>query len=101
MTLRGIYDVCTVAVDSGQVLAYGTSTSNESRMYRHAIGHGLLKLVGVGEEAGTNGTFSQGTAQQTVALSMFTSGQLCRTKFYTIGSPTVYGTTTAKGCANN
>lgn len=95
------YDVCTVGVDSAEILSYGTTTSNENRQYRHAIGHGLLQLVGVGEESGTNGTFSQGTSQQTVALSMFTSGQLCRTKFYTIGSPTVYGTTTAQGCANN
>lgn len=95
------YDTCTVAVDSGQILGYGSSTSNENRMYRHAILHGLEKLVGVGEETGTNGTVSQGTAQQTVTLGLFTSGQLCRTKFYTIGSPTIYGTSTSKGCANN
>jgi hypothetical protein len=95
------YDTCTVAVDSAQILGYGFSTSNENRMYRHAILHGLEKLVGVGEEQGTNGTVSQGTAQQTVTLGLFTSGQLCRTKFYTIGSATVYGTSTSQGCANN
>lgn len=95
------YDVCTVAIDSAQILGYGTTTSNENRQYRHAIGHGLEQLFGVGEESGTNGTFSQSTSQQTVALGLFTPGQLCRTKFYTIGSPTLYGTSTSKGCANN
>lgn len=95
------YDTCTIAIDSGEILGYGTTTSNEERVYRHAILHGLDQLVGVGEESGVNGTVSQSTVQQTVTLAHFTTGQLCRTKFYTIGSPTIYGTSTSKGCDNN
>lgn len=98
------YTNCTIQVDSAAVLLAGDSTSKENRIYRHACLHGLEQLVGVGEEAGDNGTVSKSVIAPSTDLALFTPGQLCRTRYYqgaADSSPTVYGLKTDKGCPNN
>jgi hypothetical protein len=99
------YTTCTVTVDAGDVLGRGNSSTEDSKLMKHAAANGLIKLVGVGSMSVSGVTMSnESILPINTARVMFSPGQQCRTLNYRDAqgsSPGVLGTSTTKNCANN
>jgi len=91
-----------VYVDGDAVLALGTSQLNDVKAMRHAVGHGLVKGLGVGRSS-NSGVVSRSTISGSGDLSVgiLSPGELCRTRNYALGNTSQYGTSTSANCSND
>jgi hypothetical protein len=95
------YTTCAVQVDVPKILAKGTSATQDDRILWHAVAHGVIQMVGVGEYAGNRMAASdQHIAPASSGRVMFNLGELCRTRNWAASQSSILSLRDTANCSD-
>jgi hypothetical protein len=87
------WTVCRAIVDRVDILAKGTSTTQDDNGVDHAAAHAILGCLGMGGRTGDGGRASRNLFNPATTATVISSGESCTLAAFTSGTPTVWNNT--------
>lgn len=83
------HSYCRIRVDIDEIRAKGTTDTADVNMFKHALGHGFAKCLGLGNRSTVSSTWTR-AQMSSGAIGPLTAGEQCVLNNFSDGSPTTF-----------